>query len=479
MAMNGFLYRLAPTLGLITAAALAFLMLALLTIVSPPALAQSSVRALVSGQETVELEVNKGVLVRLPHPASAVFVANPAFADIAVKSPTLVYVMGKRTGVTSLFAVDANDQVLADVNLVVSHNLTDIRSSIATLLPNTQLEAHSVPGGLLLTGLVNSAREAEEARRIGNRFLAADEALINQILVVGPNQVNLRVRIAEVSRSVLKKLGFNFDLLGTAGSFAFGLATGGTFTAAGALASGASIASNNAIGASFNSGDFDANIIIDALEDEGLVTLLAEPNLTALSGETASFLAGGEFPVPIAQDDGKITVEFKSFGVSLAFTPTIVSDGRISLKVLPEVSSLSSSGAVTLNGISIPALSTRRANTTVELGSGQSFAIAGLLQADGNQTVNEFPGLADIPILGALFRSTNFKRHETELVIIVTPYLVRPVSTAALASPTDGFEIPDDYDRVFKGETRRPEQTEPQEAPQTSEFSINSDFEID
>jgi len=470
IAMNGFLYRLAPTLGLITAAALAFLTLVLLTFVSPPALAQSSIRTLVSGDETVELEVNKGVLVRLPQPASAVFVANPAFADIAIKSPTLVYVMGKRTGVTSLFAVDANDAVLADVNLVVSHNLTDIRSSISMLLPNTQLEAHSVPGGLLLTGLVNSAREAEEARRIGERFLAENEALINQILVVGPNQVNLRVRIAEVSRSVLKKLGFNFDVLGTVGNFAFGLATGGTFTAAGALAAGSAIANNGAVGAGYNGGSFDANGVIDALEDEGLVTLLAEPNLTALSGETASFLAGGEFPVPIAQDDGKITVEFKPFGVSLAFTPTIVSDDRISLKVLPEVSSLSSSGAVTLNGISIPALSTRRANTTVELGSGQSFAIAGLLQAEGNQTVNEFPGLADIPILGALFRSTNFNRKETELVIIVTPYLVRPVSTAALATPTDGFEIPDDYDRVIKGETRRQEQTLTQRAPQTSEF---------
>lgn len=481
MAMNGFFYRLAPTLGLITAAALAFLILALLTIVSPPALAQTSIHNLVSGEETVELEVNKGILVRLPQPASAVFVANPAFADISVKSPTLVYVMGKRTGVTSLFAVDANDSVLADVNLVVNHNLTDIRSSITTLLPNTQLEAHSVPGGLLLTGLVNSAREAEEARRIGNRFLAENEALINQILVVGPNQVNLRVRIAEVSRTVLKKLGFNFDLLGTVGNFAFGLATGGTFTAA-ALASGTTIANNGAFGASYSSGSFDANGVIDALEDEGLITLLAEPNLTALSGETASFLAGGEFPVPVAQNDNQITIEFKPFGVSLAFTPTIVSDGRISLKVLPEVSALSSSGAVTLNGINIPALSTRRANTTVELGSGQSFAIAGLLQADGNQTVNEFPGLADIPILGALFRSTEFRRQETELVIIVTPYLVRPVSTAALANPTDGFEIPDDYDRVIKGETRRQEPTSTQRAPQTSELEgLNGPggFELD
>jgi pilus assembly protein CpaC len=478
--MNGFFYRLAPTLGLITAAALAFLTLVLLSVVSPPALAQSSIRSLVSGEETLELEVNKGVLVRLPKPASAVFVANPAFADISVKSPTLVYVMGKQTGVTSLFAVDDNDRVLADVNLVVNHNLSDIRSSINTVLPNTQLEAHSVPGGLLLTGLVNSAREAEEAQRIGNQFLAENEALINQILVVGPNQVNLRVRIAEVSRNVLKRLGFNFDLLGSVGNFAFGLATGRPFAAA--LGTGAGLANAGAISGGFSGGNFDANGLIDALEDEGLVTLLAEPNLTALSGETASFLAGGEFPVPIAQEDNKITIEFKSFGVSLSFTPTIVSDDRISLKVLPEVSSLSSSGAVTLNGISIPALSTRRANTTVELGSGQSFAIAGLLQADSNQTVNEFPGLADIPILGALFRSTDFNRRETELVIIVTPYLVRPVSTAALAVPTDGFEIPDDYDRVIKGDTRRQKQAPSQRAPQTSELGGTygpSGFDID
>ena len=468
MAMNGVLQRLAPTLGLITAATLALLALALISIVSPPALAQSSVRSLTTGDESIEIEVNKGVLIRLPQPASAVFVANPAFADIAVKSPTLVYVMGKRTGVTSLFALDSNDRVLADVTLVVNHNLSDIRSSISTLLPNAQIEALSVPGGLLLTGLVNSAREAEEARRIGVRFLAENEALINQILVVGPNQVNLRVRIAEVSRKVLKRLGFNFDILGTVGNFAFGLATGRPLT--GLTGAAAQLAGSNAVAGGFSSGNLDANAVIDALEDEGLVTLLAEPNLTALSGETASFLAGGEFPVPIAQEDNRVTVEFKEFGVSLAFTPTIVGDNRISLKVLPEVSALSSKGAVTINGLNIPALTTRRANTTVELGSGQSFAIAGLLQADSNQTVNEFPGLADIPILGALFRSTGFERNETELVIIVTPYLVRPVSTAALAMPTDGFELPDDYDRIVKGETRRQSQNSAQRSPQTSDF---------
>ncbi|NNE83898.1 MAG: type II and III secretion system protein family protein, partial [Alphaproteobacteria bacterium] len=344
--MNGFLNRLAPTLGLITGATLVLLIL-IVTAVASPALAQSSIRDLGTNDSSLEIEVNKGVLVRLPRPASAVFVANPGFADIAVKSPTLVYVMGKRTGVTTLFAVDDRDGVLADVTLAVTHNLTDIRSSISALLPNTQVEARSVPGGLLLSGLVNSAREAEEAQRIGTRFLAENEALINQVLVVGPNQVNLRVRIAEVSRNVLKRLGFNFDILGSIGNFAFGLATGRPFLTGIGTAAGFAD-SSGVLSGSISSGNFDANGIIDALEDEGLVTLLAEPNLTALSGETASFLAGGEFPVPIAQEDNKITVEFKQFGVSLAFTPTIVSDYRISLKVLPEVSALSSSGAVQL-----------------------------------------------------------------------------------------------------------------------------------
>jgi pilus assembly protein CpaC len=478
--MNGFRNRRAPTLGFITGATLALLILIVMAIASP-LLAQSSIRDLSTNDSQLEIEVNKGVLVRLPKPASAVFVANPGFADIAVKSPTLVYVMGKRTGVTTLFAVDDKDGVLADVTLSVTHNLTDIRSSISSLLPNTQVEASSVPGGLLLSGLVNSPREAEEARRIGARFLAENEALINQVLVVGPNQVNLRVRIAEVSRNVLKRLGFNFDILGSIGNFAFGLATGRPFvTGIGAAAGLAD--SSGVLSGGFTSGNFDANGIIDALEDEGLVTLLAEPNLTALSGETASFLAGGEFPIPIAQDDGKITVEFKQFGVSLAFTPTIVSDNRISLKVLPEVSALSSSGSVQLNGINIPALSTRRADTTVELGSGQSFAIAGLLQADSNQSVNETPGLSEIPVLGALFRSTNFQRRETELVIIVTPYLVRPVSSTALSVPTDGFEVPDDYDRVIKGETRRQKQKPTQRTPQTSDFdgpNGPSGFELD
>lgn len=463
--MIEFIKRLDPVIGLITA-------ITLLLLLGAPAqvLAQASVRTVGSGIETIEIEVNKGALVRLPEPASAVFVANPEFADISMKSPTLVYVMAKRTGETSLFALDGADAVLANVNLMVTHNVTALSASLRSVLPETAIDARSVPGGLMLAGLVNTAIEAEEARRIAERFLAENEVVVNQIQVVGPNQVNLQVRIAEVSRNVLKRLGFNFDVLADIGAFSFGLLSGRqALNAARTAVSGlpdTGLAQANYLGSSV-----DVAGVIDALETEGLISLLAEPNLTALTGETASFLAGGEFPVPIVDNDGEVTVSFKPFGVSLAFTPTILSSNRISLKVLPEVSALSSSGAVNVNGLNIPALTTRRANTTVELGSGQSFAIAGLLQADSNQNVNEYPGLADIPILGALFRSTDFNRQETELVIIVTPYLVRPVSTNALLTPVDGFEIPDDFDRVVKGQTQRQKATPTNRSAQTPDYS--------
>jgi len=463
--MIEFIKRLDPVIGLITA-------ITLLLLVSAPSQvqAQASVRTVGSGVETIEIEVNKGALVRLPEPASAVFVANPEFADISMKSPTLVYVMAKRTGETSLFALDGADAVLANVNLMVTHNVSALSASLRSVLPETAIDARSVPGGLMLAGLVNTAIEAEEARRIAERFLAENEVVVNQIQVVGPNQVNLQVRIAEVSRNVLKRLGFNFDVLADIGAFSFGLLSGRqALNTARTVVSG--IPDTGLAQANYVGNSVDVAGVIDALETEGLISLLAEPNLTALTGETASFLAGGEFPVPIVDNDGEVTVSFKPFGVSLAFTPTILSSNRISLKVLPEVSALSSSGAVNVNGLNIPALTTRRANTTVELGSGQSFAIAGLLQADSNQNVNEYPGLADIPILGALFRSTDFNRQETELVIIVTPYLVRPVSTNALLTPVDGFEIPDDFDRVVKGQTQRQKATPTARAAQTPDYS--------
>ena len=268
------------------------------------------------------------------------------------------------------------------------------------------------------------------------------------------------MRVAEVSREVTKLFGINWEGIFSPGDFLFGLATGRAFTTAGGLPVPACrptpAASATRLSGSYSNGDVSVNGIIDALEREGLVNVLAEPNLTALSGETASFLAGGEFPVPVGQDDNNnIEIQFKQFGVSLAFTPTVLSAGRISMRVRPEVSDLSDKGAIKLNDLVIPALSTRRAETTVELGSGQSFAIGGLISNSTRNNLDKVPGLGDLPVLGTLFRSTRFQRSESELVIIVTPYLVAPVGGAQLATPRDGLEDPSDLQRLIEGRLAR------------------------
>jgi pilus assembly protein CpaC len=275
------------------------------------------------------------------------------------------------------------------------------------------------------------------------RFVGEKADLINRLGVASPTQVNLRVRIAEVSRDVEKRLGINWQVAYTDG-LRFLFSTINPFSAG----------VGNAIGVGGSFGNWDVNAVIDALDTEGLISILAEPNLTAVSGETASFLAGGEFPI-LVPDDDQVTVEFKKFGVSLAFTPTFVGQDRINLHVRPEVSQLSNEGAVSVpvgltSAITIPALTVRRAETTVELGSGQSFAIGGLLQNDTTHDISRFPLLGNIPILGRLFASDQFRRKESELVIIVTPYIVRPSSTR-LAAPTDGFVPPHDVERIFPG----------------------------
>ncbi len=402
---------------------------------------------LVSGSgETMSLEVNKGRLVRLERPAATVFVADPEIADIQIKSPRLIYVFAKRPGQTTLFAVDETERVLANVGITVTHNLSRLKAALKELHPKARVGVFSVDGMLVLDGVVGSATAAEDMRRLAERFAGAPEALLNRLVVDAPNQVNLRVRVAEVSREVDKQLGFNWSILGSIGGFALGLATTNPFAAS---------VTQNTLSTAFGRGGWDVNAVIDALEEEGLVSVLAEPNLTALSGETASFLAGGEFPILVPDSDGRVTIEFKKFGVSLAFTPTISGQSRINLHVRPEVSQLSTTNAVTLNGFEVPSLTTRRAETTVELSSGQSFAIAGLLRNNVTHDISKFPGLGDIPVLGGLFRSDRFRRDESELVIIVTPYIVRPSPARVLAAPTDGFSPPNDLERFVTGGTYR------------------------
>ena len=426
----------------------------LLGLLATPALGQGVPEALGTDQ-TLRVEVRKGQVIRLPSPAATVFVADPEIADVQAQSASIVYLFGRRAGATSLYAVDENDQILLRTMVLVEHNLSALRNAMDQLAPGNRVEAASVDGSIVLEGTVDTPVQAQELRELGERFLGEEEVLLYRVRVSASTQVHLRVRVAEVSREVIKEFGINWETVFETGDLLFGFATGrDAFGALGSVFRGPSNASGGvpdlAFG-SFTPGDNVINTAIDALAEEGLVNVLAEPNLTALSGETASFLAGGEFPIPVATDDNEIEIEFKEFGIQLAFTPTVLSGSRISLRVRPEVSELSNDGAIEIGGLTIPALKTRRAETTVELGSGQSFAIGGLLSSDVQNAISKTPGLGDLPVLGTLFRSTAFRRDETELVIIVTPYLVRPVDEPIIATPGDGYKAPNDIERILEG----------------------------
>jgi pilus assembly protein CpaC len=403
---------------------------------------------LVAATETTSIERGQGALLRLPHPAATLFVADPEIADFQTRSAALVYVYGKTIGETVLYAVDGAGQVMYASRVRITPNLGALRDALHRHLPNDAISVEAAAGSIVLSGTVLSPGHADSAMAIARAFIDAkqENAIINLMAQAAPSQVNLRVRIAEVDRNVLKQIGINWDAVANAGRFAFGLVTQNPVTFGDVL-------NRNTLGVRTG----DVSSMIDALAQEGFITLLAQPNLTALSGETASFLAGGEFPVPIAVTPGTgaptITIEFKKFGVSLDFTPTVIAGNRINLKVRPEVSQLSSTGSVQLNGFSIPGLTVRRAETTVELGSGETFVIAGLLQRTSENLMSKVPGLGDVPIIGALLRSSRYKRNETELAIIVTPYLVKPVGDPArVAAPTDGLVDANDVQRVLGGE---------------------------
>ena len=401
------------------------------------------------------LEAGKGTLIRLPRPAATVFIANPDVADVQVKSPAMIYVNAKTPGETVLYAVDADDNVLLNAPIRVEHDVSRLRESLHALIPGENVAVESVDGSLVLKGNVSSASRAERANALATSI--ANEAkgkVVNQLSVATPNQVNLRVKIAEVNRTVLKALGVNW--LKDVGRTTF--VTNNPVT-------GGQIAATNTILFGFGAAGSLIQQRVDALAQEGLITILAEPNLTATSGQPASFLAGGEFPVPVAGSAANgiatITVAFKEFGIRLDFTPTVIDAQHVSLRVRPEASQLTNTGAVSVpitanNTVPIPALTVRRAETTLELGSGESFALAGLLQHTLEQDISKVPALGDIPILGQLFRSERFQKNETELVIIVTPYLVKPAPTvAALQSPTDGFVTPHDVQAIINGATYR------------------------
>ena len=401
--------------------------------------------------QDLRLSISQSETIRLSQPASSVFVADPNIADIQTPSPETVFVFGKGSGITTLTAIDEDGAIIFSRRIVVSRSGERLEDLLAQQLGGYDITAETVDSGILLTGTVPTPRIAQKAVELAETFLSGGGTVTNRLRVSGGLQVKLRVRVAEVRRDLSKQLGFNWDAVGTFGNFAIGLATG----RAAVDATGALIRSANGAGSIFaqgSTGSADISAVIDALAEDGLVTVLAEPSLTAISGEKASFLAGGEFPIPIQTGDDAFTVAYRKFGVSLEFVPTVLSEDQISMRVVPEVSELSTAGAVEFNGFSIPSISVRRAETTVELGSGQSFAIAGLINQTSQTNVSKLPGLGDLPVLGALFRSSRFQRSETELIIIVTPYIVRPVTKpSAQIVPNDLIAPPSDLERILFG----------------------------
>jgi pilus assembly protein CpaC len=420
---------------------------------------------------SITIQSGSGSVITFGAAAANVFVADPKVADVHPASATSLFVFGVGVGQTTVAALDLAGHLISQYEVTVrpsSFGAAEAQAAIARLIPGSRVKAQAQARGLLLSGQVDNPSDVAQAMAIAKGYLADNQTVENQLSVQSRMQVTLRVRIAEVSRQVVQNLGINWQALGTIGSIgttpalslnANAAVAAGCLVGLAAQAPKLVISSAPAGGPNCEGGGF--NGIIDALAQDNLARILTEPNLTVLSGQTASFLVGGEFPIPVGQQAGQVTIDFKKYGITLTFLPTVFSDGRINIHVSPEVSQLTTTGAVQLTAgnstIQVPALLVRRADTTVELGSGETFAIAGLLQDNLAQGVSGLPFLNDIPVLGAAFRSNSFQRTETELVILVTPIIVRPVRDIALLHlPTDGTSVPNDLERIlFKRQVAR------------------------
>ena len=449
--------------------------------------AEAAAQTVTRPTQDIALSIGRGQLITVPGRMADVFVANESVADVQIKSTNQLYLMGKAGGVTTVYASDSAGRVIWSANVRVGTNIDSVDQMLRVAMPEANMAVSTIGSDtVLLTGTIAAPEDAAEAQRLVQAFMGKQTNVITRLKMATPLQVNLQVRIAEVSRTLVKSLASNLTTLDGTGGFQFGIGQGTPASAfntgqwvyingvpqfvPSALGVGSTVATQvynpltgavaaTVPGTSANQGIgttlagtgklFGLNILgtLDAGETAGLVTTLAQPNLTAISGETADFLAGGEYPYTSSSGLSGSTVEFKKYGVSLSYTPTVLANGRISIRVRPEVSELGPS--VIQNGNSVPTITTRRAETTVELGSGQSFMIAGLLRNSTQNTVKKLPGAGDIPVLGALFRSTGFQRGETELVIVVTPYLVQPVDANAIKLPTDGYQAPNDVQRIF------------------------------
>jgi len=443
------------------------------TLVAAPATAQvrrnagASPAVAATPSRVVQVNTGRGQLVTLSAPMTDLFVADPQVADVQVRSSTQLYVFGKKPGETTVSATTRGGQVAFSATVRVGNNYDSIGSMLRLAMPDSEVVATPMNGLVLLTGTVAAPADAAEAERLVQAFVGENTKVLSRLKTATPLQVSLQVRVAEVRRGFLKTVGVNLGSVDATGGFKFGIAQGVSnrpqFIPGAPLATGFtegdghSLIPQSATGSTLGFAGrllgLDILGAIDLGETTGQVSTLQNTNLLALSGETATFLAGGEIPIPLAQALGTVSIEFKQYGVSLAYTPTVLSDGRISLRVRPEVSELDYTNAITLSGTRVPGLITRRAETTAELGSGESIMIGGLMSNSHNNTIDKTPGLANIPIIGALFRSNSWQRNESELVIIITPYLVKPMaSPRQVALPTDGYRSATDLGRLALGQ---------------------------
>jgi pilus assembly protein CpaC len=406
------------------------------------------------------LPMNKSQLFRTNQPIARIAVGNPAIADAVPLSSQSFYIYGKKSGSTNVSVYGGNSRLLAVLDIIVGADVEAIKKALYDMLPNEQIGVQAINDSISLTGTVDSPAKVNRAVEIAKQFVEKDKTLVNDMRVTGTQQVMLEVRVAEIQRNVAKNLDFKpFLRIGNPDRPSFSLTTQDPLNP-----------QNFAIAVGRVTGhNFLFTETLELLESKGVAKILAEPNLIAMSGDTASFLAGGEFPIPVSTTPGAgglptVTIEYKQFGISLAFTPTVVDKDLINLAVAPEVSQLDKTNSVTLNGFVIPGIATRRARTTVELRDGQSFAIAGLLSSNFLDSMRGIPGIMDIPVLGALFRSSDYNRQETELVIIVTPRLVHPAPATTLVAPTDSFVPPSDAEFFLLGHVENSDSGIPQAA---------------
>ncbi len=424
-------------------------MLGSIVILTAPASANGSGAAYDQSARFVRIGLNKTIVVRLPVAARDVLVGNPEVVNAVVRTKHTAYLFAKKTGETNAFFFDAEGRQILSLDIEVSHDTKGLQALISRHYPGTRIKVDTLGENIVIGGVARSTAEAKAAYDLAVRFTGQEEKVLSTVKVTGKDQVMLKVRIAELQRDVLKQFGVDSQQLFQIGNLAANFVTVNPFTL------GAGALNPSQYRTTYTNGTTTIDTIVRAMERDGILRTLAEPTLTAVSGEAAKFLAGGEFPIPVAADADTISVEYKPFGVGLGFTPVVLSEGRISLRVNTEVSELSNEASVIVgagnNRVAIPSLKVRRAETTVELPSGGSMVMAGLIKQQTKQSLEGIPGVKNLPVLGTLFRSRDFLANQTEMVVIVTPYVVNPVNERQLATPIDRLNVATDRQTILFG----------------------------